>query len=101
MSVTWSNFVVDAVGRNYDVITIISESLYFKKPKVTNFPDIIKIATMFIKATLKDSKKVKRIRNYDLKFNLYLYFLIEQKLLIHGKKMRMPAELKGCVMWFI
>ena len=46
-------------------------------------------------------KKVKRIRNYDLKFNLYRYFLTEQKLLIHGKKMWMPAELKGYVIWFI
>ena len=31
---------------------------------------------MFIKTTFKDLKKVKRIRNYALKRNLYLYFLI-------------------------
>ena len=29
---------------------------------------------MFIKATVKDSKKAKRIRNYVLKYNLDLYF---------------------------
>ena len=32
--------------------------------------DVIKIATMFIKATFKDSNKVKRIRNYVLNCNL-------------------------------
>ena len=34
--------------------------------RVANFADIIKIATMFIETTFKDSKKVKRIRNYVL-----------------------------------
>ena len=58
---------------NYDVINFISKYLYFKK---AYFADIIKTATKFIKTTLKDSKKVKRIRNYVLKCNLYLYFLI-------------------------
>ena len=42
--------------------------------RVTSFPDIIKAATMFIKTTFKDSKKVKRMSNYVLKCNLYLYF---------------------------
>ena len=32
------------------------------------------------------TNKVKRIRNYVLKYNLYLYFLIQQKLLISGEK---------------
>ena len=31
---------------------------------------------MFIKTTLKDSDKVKRVRNYVFKYNLYMYFLI-------------------------
>ena len=48
----------------------------FSNPRVANLDDIIKIATIFIKKTLKDSKKVRRIRNYVLKCNLYLYFLI-------------------------
>ena len=47
-----------------------------RRRRVANFVDIIKIATMFIKPTMKDSKKVKRIRNYVLKWNLYLYFSI-------------------------
>ena len=41
---------------------------------------------MFIKATLKDSRKVRRIRNYVSKWNLYMYFLILQNFLISGKK---------------
>ena len=51
-------------------------SFILRRPRVTNFADIIKIATMFIKTTVKDSQKVKRIRNYVSKCNLYLYFLI-------------------------
>ena len=60
------------------VITFILKYLYFNlgRLRVANFADIIKIATMFIKTTFKDSKKLKRIRNYVLKCNLYLYFLI-------------------------
>ena len=44
--------------------------------RVANFADIIKIVTMFIKTTFKESNKVKRIRHYALKWDLYLYFLI-------------------------
>ena len=69
--------------------------------RVVNFADIIKIATMFIKTTFKDSKKVKRIRNYVLKCNLYLYFFIWQKLLICSEKMLISAELKACVTLFM
>ena len=61
------------MDRNYDVIIFISKYLYFKKARAANFADIIKIATMFIKTVFKDSEKVKRIRNYVLKYNLYLY----------------------------
>ena len=48
----------------------------FRKLRVANFANIIKIATIIIKTTFKDSNKVKRIRNYALKCNLYLFFLI-------------------------
>ena len=47
-----------------------------KGPGVAIFADIIKIVTMFIKAIIKDSRKVKRIRNFVTKSNLYLCFLI-------------------------
>ena len=45
---------------------------------------------MFIKKTFKGLKKVKRIRNYVFKCNLYLYFLVQQNLLIFSEKM--PAD---------
>ena len=64
------------MDRSYDAITFISKYLYFKKTVVANFADIIKIVAMFIKTIFKDSRKVKRIRNYVSKCNLYLYFLI-------------------------
>ena len=50
------------MDRNYDVIAFI-----LRKLRVASFTDIIAIATMFIKKTLKDSKKVERTRNYGLK----------------------------------
>ena len=48
-----------------------------RRPRVAIFTDIIKIVTMFIKTFFKDSRKVKRIRNYVLKCKLYLYFLMK------------------------
>ena len=58
---------------------------------------IIKIVAMFLITIFKDPRKVKRIRNYVSKYNLYLYLLISQNLLISGEKMLMTAELKRCV----
>ena len=62
--------------KSYHVITFISKYLILRKLIVADFADIIKIATIFVKTIFKDSKKVKRIRNYVPKCNLYLYFLI-------------------------
>ena len=44
-------------------------------PRTANFADIIKTGVQFIKTTFRDSKKVKRIRNYVLKCNLIPVFL--------------------------
>ena len=55
---------------NYDVIILISNIFILRTLRVTNFADIIKATTMFIKTTFIDSKKVKRISNYVLKCNL-------------------------------
>ena len=59
---------------------IVTFSLFqnniLRRPGVAIFADIIKVITMFIKKIFKDSRKVKRIRNYVSKCNLYLYFLI-------------------------
>ena len=65
------------MDRNYDVITFVSKTFILRRPRVADFADIIKITTMFIKTIFENSKKVKIIRNYVLKYNLYLYFLIK------------------------
>ena len=57
---------------------LFQNSLILRSPRVGNFADIIKIATIFIKETFGDSKNMIRIRNYVLKYNPYLYFLIKQ-----------------------
>ena len=41
------------MDRNYD-----QNAFIFRKPRVANFPDIIKIATMFITETFKRLKKM-------------------------------------------
>ena len=43
------------MDRNYGVITSFSKYFYFQKTWSNNFADIIKMATMFIKTTFKDS----------------------------------------------
>ena len=63
------------MDKNYDVVTF-QITFILRRPGWAIFADIIKILTMFIKTIIKDSKKVKRIRNYVLKCSLYLYFLI-------------------------
>ena len=45
-------------------------------PKGENSADIIKVGTIFLKTTFKDTKKDKRISNYALKCNVYLHFFI-------------------------
>ena len=54
---------------------MLKNTFILRKPRVANFADI-KITTKFIKKNLKDSNKVKRIRSYVLKCNLYLRFHI-------------------------
>ena len=78
--------------RNYGLINFT-----LRRCRVANMVDIIKVVNMFIKVTFQDSKTIKIIRNYALKRNLYLYFLIEQNLLISIEQMLMLAELKGCI----
>ena len=65
------------MNKNYDVITfILQNTIILRKPRLANFVDIIKIATLFIKTTCKDLKKIKGVRNYVLRCNLYLYLMI-------------------------
>ena len=43
---------------------LFQNTIILRRPGVAIFADIIKIVTIFIKAIIKDSRKVKRIRNY-------------------------------------
>ena len=84
------------MDKNNDIITFISKYLLIlRRPREAIFAAIIKIVTMFVKTNFEDSKKVKRIRNYVSKGNLYPYFLIWQNLLISGEKMLISAEIRG------
>ena len=49
------------------------KNFILRTPRVAIFADIIKILTLFIKTIIKDSRKVRRIRKYASKWNLYLY----------------------------
>ena len=76
---------------------LFQNNFFLRRSGVAIFADIIKIRTRFIKKIFKDSTKVKKIKTYVLKCNLYLYFLIQQNSLISSKKILMSAELKACV----
>ena len=76
---------------------LFKNTVILRRPWVAIFANIIKILTRFVKEIFKDSRKVKRIRNYESKCNLYLYFLIQKNLLIYNEKTLMSAELRGCV----
>ena len=55
--------------------TLYENAFVLGRPTAANFAGIIKIPTI-IKKIFKDPKKFKRIRNYMLKCNVYLYFLV-------------------------
>ena len=70
---------------NYDVTTFLSKNFILRRPGVAIFADIIKIVTMFIKTIFKNSRIVKRIRNYASNCSLNVYVLIKQNLLISSE----------------
>ena len=49
------------MDKKCDVITLFSNTFILRRSKVASFPDIFKIATMFIKTTLKIHKKLKEL----------------------------------------
>ena len=61
--------------RNARVTKLWSHDHIYKRPRVANFADIIKIATTFLKITLKDSKKFKELE-IMYKNVKYIYFFI-------------------------
>ena len=52
--------------------SLFQNIIILKRPGVVIFADIIKVVTMFIRTITKDSRKVKRIRNYLSNSNLYV-----------------------------
>ena len=70
------NILGDVMDRNYDAINLFQNTYILRMPRVAIFADTMKFVIMFIKIISKDSKRVKRIKNYVSKYNLYLYFLI-------------------------
>ena len=57
------------MNKNFDVINFISKYLHLRRPRVANFADIIKVAAIFLKTTLKDSKKV--LKEFEI-----IYYII-------------------------
>ena len=49
------------MDKKYDVITLLSNNFILRRPKVANFPDTFKIATMLVKTSLKIHKKLKEL----------------------------------------
>ena len=82
VSAMYKKLVGDVMDRNYDVIIFFQNTVVLRRKRIAKFADIVKIAIISIKTTLEDSIKVKRIRNYVSKCDFYLYFPIEQKILI-------------------
>ena len=68
-------FFGDFMDRNYVVINFISKFFFKKRTREVNLADIIKIVTMIIKATLKDSQKLKRVRQLCIKMQSISVFI--------------------------
>ena len=71
-------FCEDVIDRGYDVISFISKyqnTIILRRARVAIFADIFKIVTTFIKKIFEGLKNVKRTRNNESKYNIYLYFL--------------------------
>ena len=49
------------MDRNIDVLAFYQNTFTLKGPRVANFTDIIKVATIFIKTVFKDSTKSKEL----------------------------------------
>ena len=57
-------------------LPLFQNSVNLRWSRVANFADIINNIAIILVKTFKNFLKNKRIRNYVLKCNLYLYFLI-------------------------
>ena len=82
------------MDRNYKVIIIFQNTFILRRPRVANFAEIIKVSTMFIKTTFKDSKKLKELE-------IFLKIMKKRSISVFldvttGEKMLMSAECKEC-----
>ena len=55
------DFVCDARDRSYEIITFSLILIYFEKPPVAIFADIIKNSTIFNKTTFEAKKNLKEL----------------------------------------
>ena len=53
--------------------SLLQITFILRRPGIAIFAEIIKTVTMFIKSICKDSKLVKKIRNYISKCNICIY----------------------------
>ena len=51
----------------FDVINFVSKYFILRRPRIDNFADIIKNATMFIKKIFKNSKKLEKLGKKQLR----------------------------------
>ena len=70
------NLLVTSLAKIMTSKSFFHNLVILRRPRVANFDDIINITTTSNEAAFKDLKQVKIIRNYKLKCNLYLHFLI-------------------------
>ena len=57
-------------------LPLLQNNFTLRELREVFFAEIMKIVTIFYKNIFKDSKRVKRIRNYESKCYLYLHFKI-------------------------
>ena len=61
-------------------LNFYSKNLFIRMSRIANFDDIIKIVSMFIKTTYKNSKK--KIKKYKLCIRMYLHLYLHLYFLI-------------------
>ena len=78
--------------------TLFQNNFVLRSARVANFAEIIEIATIFIKTTFKDSKKLKEL---CVKMQSISVFPQIRKIADFLWKMLMSAERKTYITWFV
>ena len=71
---------------------LLQNTFILRRPRVANFPDIIKTTVMFIKTTIKESKQIKNKKICIKMQSIYVFLNIAKV-----ADLLMSAKLKGCV----